>query len=396
MHHPASSRRNGAIDAFRAITMFLMLFVNDMAGLVGVPHWLKHAKVDEDMMGFSDLVFPAFLFCVGLAVPLAIQARARRGADPISLLSHVAWRTVALVVMGIFTLHCENVSGGMGYGWYSLLMVAAFVLVWNDYPRSPAVWHRCMVGTLKAAGVALLIFLAIDRDIHHNPLTVGWWGILGLIGWTYAVSALIYIFSRGRMRPIAAAWAVVMLLAVVSSTSLIPRDSGLRFLLLPFVPGGWTLHALGVTGVLTTVVMQRLQRPANNQRLLLLLFLSGAAMLAAVLTAHPYWIISKIQATPTWIFFCLALFLPLLGLLHWVVDVRHWSRWLRPISAAGTCTLTCYMIPYVWYAVQSLTGWWWPDPFNGGWAGLARSAVFAFAVVWLAGALSRIHVKLKL
>ena len=47
-----------AVDVFRALTMFLMLFVNDIPGLKNVPHWLMHAAADEDMLGFSDTIFP--------------------------------------------------------------------------------------------------------------------------------------------------------------------------------------------------------------------------------------------------------------------------------------------------------------------------------------------------
>lgn len=44
--------RVASIDALRAITMILMLFVNDIPALKGVPHWLFHAAADEDMLGF--------------------------------------------------------------------------------------------------------------------------------------------------------------------------------------------------------------------------------------------------------------------------------------------------------------------------------------------------------
>ena len=49
-------QRIAAVDVFRALTMFLMLFVNDIPGLKNVPHWLMHARMDEDMMGFSDKI----------------------------------------------------------------------------------------------------------------------------------------------------------------------------------------------------------------------------------------------------------------------------------------------------------------------------------------------------
>ncbi len=59
-------QRVAAVDVFRALTMFLMLFVNDIPGLKNVPHWLMHAKIDEDMLGFSDTIFPALYGYVGI------------------------------------------------------------------------------------------------------------------------------------------------------------------------------------------------------------------------------------------------------------------------------------------------------------------------------------------
>ena len=53
--------RIATIDVFRAITMFLMLFVNDIPGVKQIPHWLLHAEMNEDMLGFSDISFPCFL-----------------------------------------------------------------------------------------------------------------------------------------------------------------------------------------------------------------------------------------------------------------------------------------------------------------------------------------------
>ncbi|MDZ7604609.1 MAG: hypothetical protein U5K79_03260 [Cyclobacteriaceae bacterium] len=50
-------KRIAAIDIFRAGTMFLMIFVNDLWTLEGVPQWMEHAKATEDRMGLSDWAF---------------------------------------------------------------------------------------------------------------------------------------------------------------------------------------------------------------------------------------------------------------------------------------------------------------------------------------------------
>ena len=73
------NNRIATIDVFRAITMFLMLFVNDIPGLKQIPHWLLHAKAKEDMLGFSDIIFPCFLLVMGMSVPFALMKRQEKG-----------------------------------------------------------------------------------------------------------------------------------------------------------------------------------------------------------------------------------------------------------------------------------------------------------------------------
>ncbi len=69
------SNRLSSIDIFRALTMFLMIFVNDLWTLRDIPGWLEHTAADEDGMGLADVVFPVFLFIVGLSIPFAIKSK---------------------------------------------------------------------------------------------------------------------------------------------------------------------------------------------------------------------------------------------------------------------------------------------------------------------------------
>lgn len=132
----ATLQRIAAVDVFRALTMLLMLFVNDIPGLRNVPHWLMHAEADEDMLGFSDTIFPAFLFCMGMSVSFAIQNRYRKGDTTQQVIAHIFWRTVALVTMGLFSLNSGGIEGGISHQWFSILMVIGFFLVWGVYPKA--------------------------------------------------------------------------------------------------------------------------------------------------------------------------------------------------------------------------------------------------------------------
>lgn len=388
---PAASHRVAAVDVLRAITMTLMLFVNDFAGIPGIPHWLKHAEMTEDLLGFSDIVFPAFIFCMGMSVVLAIDTRYRRGDTSLGVIAHLFGRTVALLVMGLFTLNCHAV-GAISQPVFMLLMVVGFFLVWGVYPRTSGP-RRHIITALKALGVALLAFLVIYKDINGRPFTIGWWGILGLIGWTYAVCALIYLFARNSYTACLAAWAALIALSLGSHSEIIPYEYASRVVLLEFIPSDWSLHAIGFSGAITILTIRRLRHAPG--RLVATLTVAGLVMLGAALLAHPHWIISKIQATPTYVFYNLAMFLPLTGILYWACDLRGHADWFRFIRPAGTATLTCYMLPYIWYAVMQLGQIHYPAIFNHGYTGLLRAAIFAIIIVQLTGLLERLHIKLK-
>lgn len=373
--------RVGSIDVMRSLTMLLMLFVNDIPGTKGVPHWLFHAAYNEDMMGFSDTIFPAFLFCVGLSVPFSTYGRLTRGDSKFSILCHILWRSFALVVMGLFTLNGDEGAGGIPHLWYAVMMVGAFFLVWTDYEGLHINVPRRLVTILKTMGGLLMVGIVVWCDVTGKPFHTGWWGILGLIGWSYLVCALVYLFLHGREKALLAAWGVGIVFCLLSQSSLLPREWFSRCILLPFLPGGWTGHALCLSGMAASLMMRRLGEKGKRLQLTALFLGIGVLMLCLGIWAHDYWIISKIQATPTWLFFCLAIYFPLMVLLWWVADVWGKKEWFGLIRPAGTATLTCYLLPYLWYPLRELVGIHFPWGWYNGVSGLLLSLLYALIVI---------------
>ena len=67
-YNQLSNERILSIDAFRGITILVMIFVNELAGVHDIPQWMKHMPKDAAAMSFVDVVFPGFLFIVGIAI----------------------------------------------------------------------------------------------------------------------------------------------------------------------------------------------------------------------------------------------------------------------------------------------------------------------------------------
>jgi heparan-alpha-glucosaminide N-acetyltransferase len=170
-----------SIDLLRGADVLLMLFVNEVAGVTGAPAFLLHKTADADGMTITDLVFPAFLFIVGIAVPFALGARLRRGQSQVEVLRHVVTRALALVVMGVLMVNAEHGVGGvLSAPVWNVLMTLGVLLVWGAPDEG---WGRLRKPWLVAAGVALLVFVALAyRGVDATgfiQLRPYWWGILG-------------------------------------------------------------------------------------------------------------------------------------------------------------------------------------------------------------------------
>ena len=382
--------RIATIDVFRAITMFLMLFVNDIPGVKQIPHWLLHAKADEDMLGFSDIIFPCFLFVMGMSVPFAILKREEKGESLLGTSKHILERTLALVVMGLFTVNLGSYDGaatGLPYSWYVILLVMSIFLIWNLYPKADGVRKHLYQG-MKIVGILLMVGLfCIYEGKNGAVFAPKWWGILGLIGWTYLVTTIVFLIVRTRLLWMTLAWALFLVLTILSHNGMLDLSS---------LPSDMTHHALGVSGAFASILLIHWGDRERPFKFIGTMVGLGALMMGLFFISHPYWIISKIQATPTWLFVCNAISFFMVGFLYFLTDVKGKANWFSIIKPAGTVTLTCYIIPYFWYAVQRLLGCQYPDFLCVGVPGLCRSLLFSLVVVWMSGVLMKIHVRLKI
>lgn len=385
------NQRLPSIDILRALTMLLMIFVNDLWSLTHVPRWLLHTAAEEDGMGLSDVVFPAFLFIVGLSIPHAMKARLAKGASKVSVMLHILSRTFALLIMGLFMVNLENIDAGqllINKEYWQILMALAFMLIWNNY-RSPLVFGVIPNVLLKVLGWIILAFLAsIYKSASGDWMQIHWWGILGLIGWAYLLVALLYLWIGDKVLWVALASIVLLALNV---------NEFVRFLGFDFqLVISASTHASVMLGVLTTVIYTQLE--AKGQLKVLIPSLIGLAFLliAFGFITRPEWGISKIRATPSWTSICAGITMLAFVLLHFIGDVKGQTRWANFIAPAGSSTLTCYLMPYFAYALVALLGWSLPGILTDGVVGLLKSLVFALLMIQVTGLLNRGQIGLKI
>lgn len=408
MENSLFAKRNLSIDILRGLTMLLMVFVNDLWSVGDVPHFLEHFEVSEDGMGVADIVFPMFLFAMGMSIPYAIERRFSKGYSGESTLEHILSRTLALVLMGAFIVNSEHdFTSVVGYGLdlYRLLMVTAFFLIWNQYKDGWKVRRW-----LQALGVMILAFLALTyRTPDGGYLKAGWWGILGIIGWTYCFCAVTYLLTRKKPMRVLAVWialCVVNLLVtrmrgggqILSGPNLLADLTGVLKL------GNGCFAVMTTGGMLFSLAENSLSSsPASSAfcgpfggfrtgRVVPALLLAGIlAVVGAVL--HHWWTVSKLIGTLPWCLYVSAISVGLYTLLR-VLESRGWTAWFRPLNASGTATLSVYMMPYVLYSINDYIGLYHYGSLSGPF-GLLKCFAFSLLCVALTSLLVRLGIKLK-
>ncbi len=388
-----TSKRLQSVDAFRALNMLCMIFINDLGGVKGIPYWMDHAKRMQDAMGFADTIFPAFLFIVGLSIPLAIDRKMQKSESFSTISFSILSRSFALLVMGFLHVNLESYSSAAllpDYVW-EILITLGFFLIWLDYPDT---LDRVKRYILIGAGWAILIVMAIlykgvDRDGDIHWLRPEWWGILGIIGWSYLVCAFIYLFAKGKFA------AMIIALAVFIALNIINHGLHLHSNLPAIYDGSSISLVLG--GVLVSLWYARMATKGYSARLWLLLLLAGCSAIALGLLIRPYTEgISKIRSTPAWVFICIGISILVFEVMVYLVDYKGKKNWFNLIWPAGTVTLTCYLIPYLQVGFYNMFNFHYPAFLNYGWGGFFRSWAVAFIVVIMGGFLAKRHLKLKI
>ncbi len=370
-----------------------MIFVNDADGISHIPGWIGHAENKADTLGFADIIFPAFLFIVGLSLPFAIKNRLKSGKSFFNVLFYILTRSAALIIIGFYEVNMDEYlskAAIISKPVWAILATVAFFMIWLDYPETLS---KVKKYALMGAGIALLIFLAViyKGGDPQNPtgMDPSWWGILGIIGWAYLVCAIVYLVSKGKLILLIPIWLIFI---------------GLNICLHAHIMHGWlwligdaSAVALVMGGIIVSEVYALLVTHNKTKLLWAFLSISGVLFIVTGLLIRPYTGgISKIQSTPPWVLICSGITILAFEALIYLVDIKgkkDWFKWIRP---AGTSTLTCYLVPYLQYFIFKLCHVHYADVINTGAIGLLRSAFTAIVIVLIVGLMEKRHLRLKI
>jgi heparan-alpha-glucosaminide N-acetyltransferase len=345
------SDRIESIDIMRGLTLVLMLFVNDLH-MPGVPAWLGHRDADFDGMGLADWVFPGFLFMVGMAIPFAIGNRIKKGENTMSISKHILIRTLSLLIIGVLMSNSRNVNGeftGLSKSLWSLIMYSGVFLIWNNYKVTDK--NRLLLYGLQIAGIAMIIpmvwiFRSGETEIHGFSFRS--WGILGTIGWGYLFAAFVYLLFRNNLIQTAAALLLFLALNILSKLHLLDFLNAAKPVLGIIINGNAPFIVL--SGMFITLILRRYSGD-NVRKTLLIIFSIGAFSIIAGFIFRNWFIISKIQSTPSWGLICNGISMVLFALFYWIIDIKKHIKWGLFLKPAGANSLTVYLVPDMFYYI---------------------------------------------
>jgi predicted acyltransferase len=396
------AKRIESIDIFRGITIFAMIFVNDLTSVTNITFWLKHMPANESGMTIPDVVFPAFLFIVGMSIPLALKKRIDSGETNLQIIKHIFIRSAALIILGILMVNIGSLNEdltGISQDMWSLLMYLSVILVWNIYPKNEAAKGK-KYNILKLVGViSLIVLVLIYRGGTSENVTwikTSWWGILGLIGWAYLASSIVYLFAKKNFTFLSVTVSLFIALYIGD------RSGALDFLVFnksflligPHLAGHAVITTLGI--ILSLIFMEGGYLSSYSEKIKKS-FIFAAVLFIAGFLLTPLYGISKIYTTPAFSLYSSAMCVLLFCIIYWMADIKKIKKWATIFKPAGSNPLLAYILPSIVYSIISILGLSsYTIFFRDGYPGIFRSVVFSFVIVALTSFLTKLKIKLQL
>src|SRR5205823_6842958 len=310
---PPVATRNGqpsaprlvSLDVFRGLTVVGMVLVNNPGSWAHIYWPLEHAEWN----GWTptDLIFPFFLFIVGVAIPLGLGKRVERGDSRRALFIKVAYRSVIIFLLGEFL-------AGFPYFHLSTIRIPGVLQrIAVCYFFAALIFIRTRPRTQAIIAVALLIVYALL--MKHVPAPGYYVGDLSKEGSlaSYIDRAVFgpHIWKQGKV----------------------------------YDPEGIlsTMGALATTlfGVLTGHLVVRKDRTPIEK--VAHLFIAGIGSMIIGWIWNAWFPINKSLWTSSYVFFTGGLALQFLALCYWLIDIKGYQRWTRPFIIFGVNAIVLFV-----------------------------------------------------
>ncbi|MTI26205.1 acyltransferase family protein [Fulvivirga kasyanovii] len=303
----SKSSRLLSLDVFRGITIAAMIVVNNPGSWSAVYPPLLHASWHGCTL--TDLVFPFFLFIVGVAICLSLGRVANQPENHKKVILNVVRRSIVLFLIGLFL---------NAFPYFDLYEL-----------RIPGVLQRIAVVFLVCA----IIFLKTNR---RTQIAIG--GIILVVYWLMFLIIPVPGVSTGSLERGAnlAAWVDSLLLQGHMWTVTKTWDPEGVLSTLPAI-------VTGITGMLTGQLISRAD--LSREEKLIRLFVSANLLIVAALFWSLFFPINKSLWTSSYVLYTGGIAIHFLAFLYWLLDVKmHRSKYWEPFKAFGMNAIFVYVL----------------------------------------------------
>ncbi len=301
----SKSERLMSLDVFRGITIAGMILVNNPGTWSAVYPPLRHAKWHGCTP--TDLIFPFFLFIVGVAITYSLSKRKERGDDQKKLILQIFRRSAILFGLGLFMA---------GFPFFDLSSI-----------RIPGVLQR----------IGVVYFVSSFIFLKSGPKTILYLTTSFLIIY-WVLMTLVPVPGVGdpNLEPTTnlAAWLDNLILSghMWSATKVWDPEGILS-----------TLPAIGTSllGILTGYL---LRSDKDQTTKTVWLFVYGTILMAAGYVWDGWFPMNKSIWTSSYVLYTAGLALNFLGICYWFIDVLGYKKWAIPFQVYGLNAITVFFL----------------------------------------------------
>ena len=310
-----------SLDVFRGATIASMMLVNNPGSWDHVYEQLDHAEWNG--WTFTDVIFPFFLWIVGVVIPLSTAKRLERGESRRTLFLHVLRRAVIIFGLGLFLAFFSFTING------SYAKSGGFGPWWHD------VWT-----------------------------TIRIFGVLQRIAVCYLIASTIYLCTklRGQIAWVVglpAAYWLVMKLAPVPGRAVgdLTKEGNFSAYIDGLVLGKHTLKGMpwdpeGLVSTIPAIATclfgilagQLLLIKRSVEQKTAWLFVAGNVLMFAGAVMNIWLPINKNLWTSTYSVFMAGLAMDVFAVIYWLVDVKDYQRWAKPFAIYGMNAITVFLL----------------------------------------------------
>jgi predicted acyltransferase len=99
-----------------------------------------------------------------------------------------------------------------------------------------------------------------------------------------------------------------------------------------------------------TLILKKFSKDDVRKTVLIIATIGIVSVLAGFIFRN-WFIISKIQSTPSWGLLCNGISMILFALLFWIIDIKRHAAWASFLKPAGENSLTVYLVPDMFYYI---------------------------------------------